>query len=184
MRTGQHPCCAAQMAGDHLGLGFLDQKSGAVKEPLQTARPAHAPFGKQDQLAAGLQMRSHFLQTGCRISANQDNAFIAQNPLVQFAGAGGQFGGCKFPVRLHAQAHEQPVQPGQMIGDQQHGAVALRGFLIESAEAEPYAEHAAHQLEKKSVGPNIHRWADSTRNPTMNEIDIINVRTVWVDPAS
>ena len=38
-----------------------------------------------------------------------------------------------------------------MIGDQQHGAVALHGFLIESAEAEPCAEHAAHQLEKNRL---------------------------------
>ena len=144
MRTGQHPGRPAQMAGDHLRFGFLNQKSRAVEESLQTARPAHTPFGKQDQLTTGLQVRGHFLQTGGRVRADQDNPFIAQHPLVQFAGAGGQFGSGKFPIRLHAQAHEQPVQPGQMIGDQQHGAVALSSFLIENAETEPHAEHATH----------------------------------------
>ena len=167
MRAGQHPLRPAQITEHDLRPGLLDEKPRAIEEPLQAACAAHATLGKQDQLAAGLEMSRHFFQGSRRFRANQNDALVGQHPFVQLAVPCGQFRRGKFPVRLKAQPHEQPVDPRKVVRNQQRRAITMRGLLVKCPETKPEAQHAAHQLEKQSVGPNIHRSPATYRKPAL-----------------
>ena len=55
----RQPKRAAQMAGDDPGVGFVQEKAGAVEELHEGAGGRDAAFGKQHEPSAGLQVLGH-----------------------------------------------------------------------------------------------------------------------------
>ena len=136
---------AAQIAGDQLGVGFEKQKPSAFKEFHQRAGVGNSAFGKENQPAFGLQVLGDVLDGVGRGNVHRKGAAASHNSAVNPTGFRRRAGSDKAPILLQADADEQPVQPRNVIGNQQHGAGDVQLLLPINAEAKEDAKKKAKE---------------------------------------
>ena len=93
---------------------------------------------------------------------------------MQLAVARRDGGGDKFPLRINTKADEQPVNPRNMVGDDEDGSVDISSLLIVRPKSEPHAQHKAHEFQKQSRCPDVHQRGHVSANGPEVRIDKIN----------
>ena len=94
--------CIAQMTGDHLGPGFVQQETGPLKELHQAAGLRDTPLGKQNQPAAALQEGGHLLHGKRRGMIHRKGVAVGHHESKHPVAIGPGRGGNKPPVLTHA----------------------------------------------------------------------------------
>ena len=144
---------AAEITGDDFGAGFVEEKAGTVEEFHQGAGARDAALGEKDEASAGFQMLGHAFDGVGRVGVNGEGAAVEHDFAVQPTGLGGDAGDDEFPVGIQADADEQPVEPGDVIGEEEDGALGIEDCFVVAAEAVQDS-----QDEPQEPG---HRWFNS-----------------------
>ena len=137
----RHALCAAQIAGDNLGVGVGQQETSAIKEFHQGAGAREAAFGEEHQLAATSQIFRHALDRVRRGGIDGEGVAVDHEQAMEPTHAGGGAGGDKLPMVIHAHDDKHPIQPGRVIGNEDDRA----GRLQHGRVVGPEAEYQAHQ---------------------------------------
>jgi hypothetical protein len=133
----RHAAGVAQVAGDDFGAGLVDEEAGAVEELHQRAGERDAALGEEHQPAARGEELSHALRGIGRGGVHREGAAVDHHLLVNPGGLGGRGAGDELPVVIQHRVEEQPVEPRDVVRDEQDRAGRAQHLGVEGAEAEP-----------------------------------------------
>ena len=125
VRGGGQPIDTAQVTGDHLGAGFVKQKARAIEQLHKRAGAREPAFRKQHEPPVGAEIFGHVFHGVRRIGVDRKGASIDHDAAMQPTDLCCRAGSDKPPVFVQASADEQPIQPGNVVWDQQHRAGRL-----------------------------------------------------------
>ena len=126
-----HP--AANIGGDDTRTRLVNQETCAIEQFHQRAGPGKLAFGKEHQPPAALQILGHAPDRVRRVHVHREGAAVDHDALMKPTDLRRRARSDESPVVLQANADQQPVPPGDMIGQQQHRAGCLKGGLVVGA---------------------------------------------------
>ncbi len=133
-REGE-PVGAAQITGDNFGVGFEKQKARAIIEFHQRAGARKAALGEKHQFSARLQIFRHSFDGVRRIGVHGKGKAVDHQEPMHPTDLRALLGGDNPPLTVEAGRQEQPIEPGDVIG-QQHDR-SRRGQRRRVMRAEP-----------------------------------------------
>lgn len=126
----------ADVGGDDLGVGFVEEESGAFEQFHEGPCLGDAAFGEEDQSAAFLEVFCHMAGAVGGHGIHREGAAVFHDQAIDPVFFGYDTGDDEFPIRLEAYAEQEPVDEGDVVGDEQDGAGGVQALLVEGPEAE------------------------------------------------
>ena len=150
------PVRTAQIAGDDFGVCFVQQEAGAIEKLHERAGPRQPALGKEREPAVAREELGHALDRVRRVGVNGKGPAVDHDLAVDPARLSGRAGYDVLPILVHADVQEQPVQPRDMVGHEQHGAGRVQHFRVVGPETpkqpdEPSENSPHHGREDLSV---------------------------------
>src|SRR4051812_17909785 len=112
---------APQITGDDLRLRFEKKKSGAIKNLHDTARQRKPSLREENQPPASLEEFRHSLHRIRRTGIDRKRVMVDHDLLVQPAQLRRHTRSHEFPVGIEDAPEKQPIEPRDMIRNQEDG---------------------------------------------------------------